>query len=76
MPAWLIWYSGMYIEVKLFFGGLAAILFFATLCIATDISKKISYGTILLYLLVCLALISLAFLLPDGRTAISMYNAF
>lgn len=76
MPAWLVWYSGMYVEVKLFFGILAVLLFFFTLCSATDVGKKISNGTILLYILGCLTLISLAFLLPDGRTAISMYNAF
>lgn len=76
MPAWLVWYSGMYIEVKIFFGGLAAILFFFTLSFATDVDKKTSYGTILLYILGCLVFISLAFLLPDGRTAVSMYNAF
>lgn len=76
MPSWLVWYSGMYFEVKCFFGILAAILFFFTLCSATDVDKKTSYGTILLYILGCLVFTSLVFLLPDGRTAVSMYNAF
>lgn len=26
MPAWLVWYSGMYTEIKMFFGILAGIL--------------------------------------------------
>lgn len=47
-----------------------------TLINVGSVDKRISKGTILLYVMVCIAFLGLAFLLPDGRTAISMYNAF
>lgn len=76
MPTWLVWYSGMYTEIKMFFGILAGILIMHTLINVTSVDKRISKSTILLYLMVCITLLGLAFLLPDGKTAISMYNAF
>lgn len=76
MPAWLVWYSGMSNEIKMFFGILAGILIMYTLINVTSVDKRISKSTILLYITGCIALLGLAFLLPDGRTAISMYNAF
>lgn len=76
MPTWLVWYSGMYTEIKMFFGILAGILIMYTLINVTSVDKRISKSTILLYLMVCITLFGLAFLLPDGKTAISMYNAF
>lgn len=76
MPAWLVWYSGMYTEIKMFFGILAGILIMYTLINVTSIDKRISKGIKILYILGCIAFLGLAFLLPDGRTAISMYDAF
>lgn len=76
MPAWLVWYSGTYTEIKMFFGILAGISIVLTLVNVTSVDKRISKSTILLYIMGCIALLGLAFLLPDGRTAISMYNAF
>lgn len=76
MPAWLVWYSGMYTEIKMFFGILAGILIMYTLINVTSIDKRISKGIKILYILGCIAFLGLAFLLPDGRTAVSMYNAF
>lgn len=76
MPAWLVWYSGTYTEIKMFFGILTGISIVLTLVNVTSVDKRISKGTILLYVMVCIALSGLAFLLPDGRTAISMYDAF
>lgn len=76
MPAWLVWYSGTYTEIKMFFGILTGISIVLTLINVTSVDKRISKGTILLYVMVCIALSGLAFLLPDGRTAISMYDAF
>lgn len=76
MPAWLVWYSGTYAEIKMFFGILAGILIILTLVNVTSVDKRISKSTILLYITGCIALLGLAFILPDGRTAISMYNAF
>lgn len=76
MPAWLVWYSGTYTEIKMFFGILAGISIMYTLINVSSVDERISKGTILLYVMVCIALLGLAFLLPDGRTAISMYNAF
>lgn len=76
MPAWLVWYSGTHIEIKMFFGILAGISIMYTLINIGSVDKRISKGTILLYIMVCIAFLGLAFLLPDGKTAISMYNAF
>lgn len=76
MPAWLVWYSGMYTEIKMFFGILAGISVMYTIINVASVDERISKGTILLYVMGCIALLSLAFLLPDGRTAVSMYNAF
>mgnify|MGYP006934867228 CR=1 FL=1 len=76
MPAWLVWYSGTYTEIKMFFGILAGISIVLTVVNVTSVDKRISKSTILLYVIGCIALLGLAFLLPDGRTAISMYNAF
>lgn len=76
MPAWLVWYSGTHVEIKMFFAILAGISIMYTLINVGSVDKRISTGTILLYVMVCTALLGLAFLLPDGRTAISMYNAF
>ena len=76
MPAWLVWYSGMYTEIKMFFGILAGILIMYTLINVTSVDKRISKGIKILYILGCIAFLDLAFLLPDGRTAVSMYNAF
>lgn len=76
MPAWLVWYSGMYTEIKMFFGILAGILIMYTLINVTSVDKRISKGIKILYILGCIAFLGLAFLLPDGRTAISMYDAF
>lgn len=76
MPAWLVWYSGMYLEIKFFFGALAAVLIVFTLCFTTSVDRKVFRSTKLLYIIACLALFALAILLPDGRTAISIYNAF
>lgn len=76
MPAWLVWYSGTYTEIKMFFGILAGISIVLTLVNVTSVDKRISKSTILLYITGCIAFLGLAFLLPDGRTAISMYNAF
>ena len=47
-----------------------------TLMNVSSVDERISKGTILLYVMGCIALLGLAFLLPDGRTAISMHNAF
>lgn len=76
MPIWLVWYSGTYIQIKMFLGILAGISIMYTLMNVSSVDKRISKGTILLYVMVCIALSGLAFLLPDGRTAISMYDAF
>ena len=76
MPAWLVWYSGTYTEIKMFFGILAGILIMYTLINVTSVDKRISKGIKILYILGCIAFLGLAFLLPDGRTAVSMYNAF
>ena len=76
MPTWLVWYSGMYTEIKMFFGILAGILIMYTLINVTSVDKRISKGIKILYILGCIAFLGLAFLLPDGRTAVSMYNAF
>lgn len=76
MPAWLVWYSGTYTEIKMFFGILAGISVMYTVINVTSVDKRISKGTILLYVMVCIAFLGLTFLLPNGRTAISMYNAF
>lgn len=76
MPAWLVWYSGMYTEIKMFFGILAGILIMYTLINVTSVDKHISKATKMLYVIGCIVFLSLAFLLPDGRTAVSMYNAF
>lgn len=76
MPAWLVWYSGTYTEIKMFFGILAGISIVLTVVNVTSVDKRISKSIILLYVIGCIALLGLAFLLPDGRTAISMYNAF
>ena len=76
MPVWLVWYSGMYTEIKMFFGILAGILIMYTLINVTSVDKRISKGIKILYILGCIAFLGLAFLLPDGRTAVSMYNAF
>lgn len=76
MPAWLVWYSGTYTEIKMFFGILAGISIVLTLVNIASVYTRISKGTILLYITGYIALLGLAFLLPDGRTAISMYNAF
>lgn len=76
MPAWLVWYSGTYTEIKMFFGILAGISIMYTLINVTSVDKRISKSNILLYVMVCCFFLGLAFLLPDGRTATSMYNAF
>ena len=76
MPSWLIWYSGTYIQIKMFLGILAGISSMYTLINITSVDKRISKGIKILYILGCIVFLSLAFLLPDGRTAISMYNAF
>lgn len=76
MPAWLVWYNGTYTEIKMFFGILAGISIMYTLINVSSVDKCVSKGTILLYVMVCIAFLGLAFLLPDGRTAVSMYNAF
>lgn len=76
MPSWLIWYSGTYIEIKMFLGILAGISSTYTLINITSVDKRISKGIKILYILGCIVLLGLAFLLPDDRTAISMYNVF
>lgn len=76
MPAWLVWYSGTYTEIKMFFGILAGILINVYIINVTSVDKRISKGIKILYILGCIAFLGLAFLLPDGRTAVSMYNAF
>ena len=47
-----------------------------TLINVTSVDKRISKGIKILYILGCIAFLGLAFLLPDGRTTVSMYNAF
>lgn len=76
MPTWLVWYSGTYIQIKMFLGILAGISIMYTLMNVSSVDKRISKGTKILYILGCIAFLGLAFLLPDGRTAVSMYNAF
>ena len=60
----------------MFLGILAGISIMYTLMNVSSVDERISKGTILLYVMGCIALLGLAFLLPDGRTAISMHNAF
>lgn len=61
MPAWLVWYSGTYTEIKMFFGILAGILIMYTLINVTSVDKRISKGIKILYILGCIAFSWLSF---------------
>lgn len=72
MPWWLIYYANSYLEVSVLFFLLSFIFLFPSFCSFININRMTWQAWV--FVSIAIVLFSVAILLPDGRTAISIYN--
>lgn len=72
MPWWLIYYANSYFDVTVFFFLLSFISLFIAFWSFININKMTWHAWF--FVSIAIVLFSVAILLPNGRTAISIYN--